>query len=73
MTNITLTGLFAPRQGQAYREEQRRRRSQFDRGTTGAELEMQHGALIYQGMPQHLPPLAFFQPSTAYPQTNWYV
>ncbi|RMZ91961.1 hypothetical protein DV736_g784, partial [Chaetothyriales sp. CBS 134916] len=33
-------GLFAPRQGQAYREEQRRRRSQFDRGTPGAELEM---------------------------------
>ncbi|RMD41465.1 hypothetical protein DV735_g3673, partial [Chaetothyriales sp. CBS 134920] len=32
--------LFAPRQGQAYREEQRRRRSQFDRGTPGAELEM---------------------------------
>lgn len=35
-----LTGLFAPRQGQAYREEQRRRRSQFDRGTPGAENEM---------------------------------
>ena len=34
------TGLFAPRQGQAYREEQRRRRSQFDRGTPGAEHEM---------------------------------
>ncbi|EXJ80283.1 hypothetical protein A1O1_08425 [Capronia coronata CBS 617.96] len=27
-------------QGQAYREEQRRRRSQFDRGTPGAENEM---------------------------------
>ncbi len=35
-----MTGLFAPRQGQAYREEQRRRRSQFDRGTPGAENEM---------------------------------
>ena len=34
------TGLFAPRQGQAYREEQRRRRSQFDRGTPGAEQEL---------------------------------
>ena len=33
-------GLFAPRQGQAYREEQRRRRSQFDRGTPGAEHEL---------------------------------
>jgi len=32
--------LFAPRQGQAYREEQRRRRSQYDRGTPGAENEM---------------------------------
>lgn len=32
-------GLFAPRQGQVYREEQRRRRSQFDRGTPGAEFE----------------------------------
>ena len=33
-------GLFAPRQGQAYREEQRRRRSQFDRGTPGAEHDL---------------------------------
>jgi len=32
-------GLFAPRQGQAYREEQRRRRSQFDRGTFQAHIE----------------------------------
>ena len=32
-------GLFAPRQGQVYREEQRRRRSHFDRGTPGAEYE----------------------------------
>ena len=33
-----LTGLFAPRQGQAYREEQRRRRrSYYDLGTPGAE------------------------------------
>ena len=37
---LTLTGLFAPRQGQAYREEQRRRRSQFDRGTPGAEHDL---------------------------------
>lgn len=33
-------GLFAPRQGQAYREEQRRRRSQYDRGTPGADIEL---------------------------------
>lgn len=32
-------GLFAPRVGQQYRDEQRRRRSQFDRGTTAAERE----------------------------------
>lgn len=37
--NFISTGLFAPRQGQMYREEQRRRRSQYDRGTPGAELE----------------------------------
>lgn len=38
--SLCLLGLFAPRQGQAYREEQRRRRSQFDRGTPGADLEL---------------------------------
>jgi len=35
-----LAGLFAPSQGQAYREEQRRRRSQYDRGTPGADIEL---------------------------------
>ena len=35
----TTTGLFAPRVGQHYRDEQRRRRSQYDRGTTAAEME----------------------------------
>lgn len=39
-TNTNKTpGLFAPRVGQQYRDEQRRRRSQFDRGTTAAERE----------------------------------
>ena len=33
-------GLFAPRVGQQYRDEQRRRRSQYDRGTTAAEREI---------------------------------
>lgn len=33
-------GLFAPRVSQQYRDEQRRRRSQFDRGTTAAEREI---------------------------------
>ena len=32
-------GLFAPAAGQTVRDEQRRRRSQFDRGTTMAEQE----------------------------------
>lgn len=32
-------GLFAPRAGQHYRDEQRRRRSQYDRGTRMAEIE----------------------------------
>ena len=32
-------GLFAPRAGQHFRDEQRRRRSQYDRGTRFAELE----------------------------------
>lgn len=35
-----ISGLFAPRVSQQYRDEQRRRRSQFDRGTTAAEREI---------------------------------
>ncbi|KAL3469388.1 meiosis protein MEI2 [Aspergillus californicus] len=38
--NAEHVGLFAPRIGQQYRDEQRRRRSQFDRGTTAAEREI---------------------------------
>ncbi|KAE8377921.1 meiosis protein MEI2 [Aspergillus bertholletiae] len=38
--NAEHVGLFAPRVGQQYRDEQRRRRSQFDRGTTAAEREI---------------------------------
>ena len=34
-----LEGLFAPRAGQNFRDEQRRRRSQYDRGTRLAEME----------------------------------
>ena len=34
-----LLGLFAPRAGQVFRESQRRRRSQFDRGTNLAQIE----------------------------------
>lgn len=39
-TNKCTSGLFAPRVSQQYRDEQRRRRSQFDRGTTAAEREI---------------------------------
>ena len=34
-----VVGLFAPRAGQNFRDEQRRRRSQYDRGTRLAEIE----------------------------------
>ena len=44
MLTLLSSGLFAPKQGQVLREEQRRRRSQFDRGTPGAELEL-HGVV----------------------------
>ncbi|KAI9741868.1 MAG: hypothetical protein M1834_000256 [Cirrosporium novae-zelandiae] len=37
--NAEHVGLFAPRAGQQFRDEQRRRRSQFDRGTRLAEIE----------------------------------
>lgn len=35
----TSSGLFTPNAGQHYRDEQRRRRSQFDRGTRLAAME----------------------------------
>lgn len=37
--DLTGVGLFAPRAGQHYRDEQRRRRSRYDRGTRLAALE----------------------------------
>ena len=37
--SIPAAGLFAPRAGQNFRDEQRRRRSQYDRGTRLAEIE----------------------------------
>ena len=39
---LLLLGLFAPRAGQHFRDEQRRRRSQYDRGTRLAEMEDAH-------------------------------
>ena len=49
-------GLFAPRAGQHFRDEQRRRRSQYDRGTRLAAIEdsysfgdnEQYGTVDYQ-------------------------
>lgn len=38
-TDCSIVGLFAPRAGQNFRDEQRRRRSQYDRGTRLAEIE----------------------------------
>ena len=38
-TKYLFSGLFAPRAGQNFRDEQRRRRSQYDRGTRLAEIE----------------------------------
>ena len=38
-TDRPIAGLFAPRAGQNFRDEQRRRRSQYDRGTRLAEIE----------------------------------
>ena len=42
------TGLFAPRAGQNFRDEQRRRRSQYDRGTRLAEIEDSYETTAYQ-------------------------
>lgn len=41
-------GLFAPRAGQNFRDEQRRRRSQYDRGTRFADIEDSYGPRAYQ-------------------------
>lgn len=41
-------GLFTPSSGQHFREEQRRRRSQFDRGTRLAALEEYESQLQQQ-------------------------
>ncbi|KGY15042.1 hypothetical protein PABG_12157 [Paracoccidioides brasiliensis Pb03] len=45
--NAEHVGLFAPRVGQQYRDEQRRRRSQFDRGTIAAEREFYYPRPVY--------------------------
>ena len=60
-------GLFAPRAGQNFRDEQRRRRSQYDRGTRFADIEDSYvsTAYRYRGSPnladEHLSPAASYQ------------
>ncbi|KAJ4207158.1 hypothetical protein NW767_002410 [Fusarium falciforme] len=44
--NAEHVGLFTPNAGQHYRDEQRRRRSQYDRGTRLAVLEEMHETTI---------------------------
>lgn len=39
VTDVRAAGLFTPNAGQHFRDEQRRRRSQYDRGTRLAALE----------------------------------
>jgi hypothetical protein len=46
MLTVLDAGLFAPRHGQQYRDDQRRRRSQYDRGTTAAENEARYEGLF---------------------------
>jgi hypothetical protein len=53
MDNAAHVGLFAPRAGQHFRDEQRRRRSQFDRGTRLAAIEDSYGLEEYG---QHVQP-----------------
>ena len=64
-TNVLIsTGLFAPRQGQMYREEQRRRRSQYDRGTPGAEFEA-HTQYLTDPALSAYPPQSYSAPTNA--------
>lgn len=46
MLTLLAAGLFTPNAGQHYRDEQRRRRSQYDRGTRLAVLEEMHETTI---------------------------
>ena len=58
-----IAGLFAPRAGQNFRDEQRRRRSQYDRGTRLAEIEESFESTYqYRG---DLNPVAARTPSAA--------
>lgn len=49
-SGLQLLGLFTPNAGQHFRDEQRRRRSQYDRGTRLAALE----EYDYETAMQHL-------------------
>ncbi|CZT46411.1 related to mei2 protein [Rhynchosporium secalis] len=49
--NAEHVGLFAPSAGQQFRDEQRRRRSQYDRGTSLAERDEYYDESLYLGFP----------------------
>ena len=48
---LRCSGLFAPSAGQHFRDEQRRRRSQYDRGTSLAERDEYYDEGLYIGYP----------------------
>lgn len=70
-TLIKPLGLFAPRIGQQYRDEQRRRRSQFDRGTIAAERE---ATWLRSGGSHRSPPRFYGHSNMMSPTPNrsWY-
>ncbi|KAH6715650.1 RNA recognition motif 2-domain-containing protein [Leptodontidium sp. MPI-SDFR-AT-0119] len=51
--NAEHVGLFAPSAGQHFRDEQRRRRSQYDRGTSLAERDEYYDEGLYLGYPNY--------------------
>ncbi|KAL1960010.1 hypothetical protein VTO42DRAFT_678 [Malbranchea cinnamomea] len=68
--NAEHVGLFAPRVGQQYRDEQRRRRSQFDRGTMAAQRE---ATWVRSGGPRRSPTRFFgTSDSMGSPTHSWY-
>lgn len=64
--NTVFLGLFAPNEGQAFRDKQRRQASQYDRGTPGAEIEL---AAMHNRVVPVLPTGNMFNATPAYPQS----
>lgn len=55
INKLTSSGLFTPNAGQHFRDEQRRRRSQYDRGTRLAALEEYNYEADYDTSAHHRP------------------